>query len=165
MSNAAALVALLALAASDPWSVGIPVQLPLSPLQADRVASKWVVEFDYARNRPTEIVYQDCIVLVNRSSSATITRTQVVFGAVDPDGKPKRPNLPLDVRETIKPGGSLSGASGCRSRGYANGDRGLWLVGWVEEVDFADGTSWHAPPENEVLAQITSALRTYNATH
>jgi hypothetical protein len=85
-----------------------------------------------------------------------------VFGAVDRDGTPKRPNLLLDVHETLKSGQSSSVESNCRSRGYANGDRGLWLVGWVSEVDFADGTSWHAPPENEVLAQITSAVRAYS---
>jgi hypothetical protein len=51
------------------------------------------------------------------------------------------------------------GPSICRLQGYANGDRGLWLVAWVNEVDFSDGTSWHAPAElNDMIPIIKAAL-------
>jgi hypothetical protein len=141
------------------WSVGIPVQVPLSPLQVESVASKWIVEFDYARGRPSEIVPQDCVVLVNRSTEVPITYARVVFAAVDTAGVPKRPSLTLAVRGPIKPGQSSPLEYTCLSRGYVNGDRGFWLAGWVDQVDFADGTSWHAPPQKDVVPYVASAVR------
>jgi hypothetical protein len=147
----------LAFAAPDPWSVGIPIDLVSSPLEVNWVASRWGVEFDYARGRAEAIRFTDCLTVINRSA-VTVRHVQVVFGAVDGDGATKRPNLPLDIDARIKPGEAWSGYA-CRSDGYANGDRGLWLVGWINEVDLTDGTSWHAPPPADVRAAAVSSLR------
>jgi hypothetical protein len=156
-------LALVAFAGSELWSAGIPVPLSRSPVQVDRVASRWVAEFDYTTNRPSGITFSDCVVLVNRSSSVAMTRAQVVFGAVDPDGVPKRPNLMLEVRKPLEPGQSAPIYSTCLAHGYANGDRGLWLVAWISEAHFADGTSWHGPADEELLLQIASAVRAHGA--
>jgi hypothetical protein len=154
---------MLALAV-DPLVNGIPVQLAGSPLQIDRAASRWVVGFDYAKGRADSVTYEDCATFVNRSTS-TVTHAQVIFAAADGDGNLRRRSLPFDVRYTLKPGEASPKFIRCLPNGYGNGERGLWLIAWVNEVDFADGTSWHAPPENDVLPQIVSTLRTYNATH
>lgn len=159
MGSVAALFLTLALAA-DPSSIGIPIQLPQSPLHIDQVASNLAVIVDHAKGRAEYLRFEDCVSLVNRSPS-TVTHEQVVFAAVDRDGTVKGPKLPFDLRETLKPGESSPRFHRCRSDGYGNGENGLWLVAWVNKVDFADGTSWHAPPEKDVLASIASAVREY----
>ena len=161
MRSVAAVLMSLALLSAEPWSVGIAVQLPTSPLQLERVASKWILELDYARSRPQQITNSDCATFVNHSGSS-VTHVQIMFSAVDGEGIPKRRSLSFDMRETVKPGQSSSDFARCLSDGYANGDRGLWLVAWVNEVDFADGTSWHAPPEKDVVAYIALAVRDHS---
>lgn len=58
---------------------------------------------DVMVSRTGQVTYQDCVAITNRSTS-TVAHVQVVFSAVDVQGTPKRPNLPLDLRATVNGG-------------------------------------------------------------
>lgn len=103
---------------------------------------------------------------ITNTSSEPISHVQIVFGHVEPSGIVAG-DEPLDVHTTIAPGSTLdaqcrpfSGASNVDVVRYARAAaRGRSLPAptiiydhqpsrieaWVSEVDYANGTSWHAP--------------------
>lgn len=91
------------------------------------------------------------------TAAVAVTHVQIVFAAVDELGIVRRPPLPLDVHVRMNPG-DRSSQGGCREHGYANGDRGLWLVAWVNRVDVVSGGSWIAPTGEPLTAAIQGAL-------
>lgn len=142
---------------AEPQLLGRPVDQQTSHIEMVSIRSPWTSDYDYTLHRQGAIYFNDCVSFVNRASVPAV-HIQFVFAAVDTEGQPRRPLLPLDVRYSIAPNVLQEGPSICRLQGYANGDRGLWLVAWVNEVDFSDGTSWHAPAIKGMVPLIKDAL-------
>jgi hypothetical protein len=136
---------------------GRPVQQQASRIEIVSVRSPWTSDFDYGLHRQGSTYFKDCLSFVNRAN-VPVTHVQFVFAAVDTKGRPLHPLLPLDLRYAIKPNALQDGPSICREQGYGNGERDLWLAAWVSEVDYSDGTSWHAPDVNELIPSIEAAL-------
>lgn len=136
---------------------GSVVQFSNSKIELLSVRSDWTSDFDYTAGRPGPIYFNDCVAFMNRAPVAA-THIQFVFAAVDNGGIMRRPPLPLDIHYRANSGAKYTENANCRNYGYANGDRGLWLVGWVNRVDFADGTSWTAPTGDALTEAIRDAL-------
>lgn len=137
------------------WHDGVPVQYAESRIEILTVSDNLASDFDYAMHMQGAIYFNDCLNYINHGRVAT-KRIQFMFATVSNDGYLKGNPLPLDIRVSALPG-ILQGAV-CRDHAYANGYGGLWLVAWVNVVEFADGTSWQAPPANQMADQIKSSL-------
>ena len=98
--------------------------------------------------------FNDCLTLRNEGS-IDVTHVQVMFAPVDLSGNIKRSPMPFDSSRRIRPGATVTV---CRDHAYANGVRGWWLVGWVNVVDFADATTWHAPTGAQLRDAIVNAI-------
>lgn len=143
------------------WHDGIPVQVVGSPIQLLTVRADWRTDFDFASRTQGPVYFNDCVTFVNNANVAA-THIQFIFAAVDTAGDVKTPLLPLDVRYVAKVGALQNAAKNCRDHAYGNGYRGFWLVAWVNEIDFADGTSWHAPQAVDLMNNIRAALPASN---
>lgn len=141
------------------WETAVPVQLPGLKIELVSVTSTWATDqvFMNGRIQQGPIYFNDCLTWINRAD-VDVTHVQFIYATVTPTGEVKHKPLPLDVRYRAHPGEKRDDHSNCRSYGYANGADGLWLVAWVNEVDFADGTSWHAPPQEKMQPYILNAL-------
>jgi hypothetical protein len=139
------------------WEDALPVQFAASKIEILSVRSTWASDFDYARQMQGPIYFNDCVVFEN-TSSTTATHIQFVFALVNSAGELKTPALPLDVAYSAEPNTREDRRANCRDHAYANGADGRWLVGWVNRVDFADGTSWAAPTGAGLAAAIGKAL-------
>ena len=148
---------LIAAAPYDSWMHGVPVQQSGSHIEIASVTSRARSDFDPYTRLPGPIFFDDCIALINRGVTAAV-HVQVVFVGVDQFGNPRRKQLPLDVRRIMPPGAKEDGEDLCRYHVYPNADRGYRLAAWVNEVDFSDGTSWHAPPVAKLIPLIQRAL-------
>ncbi|HET9097540.1 MAG TPA: hypothetical protein VFN37_12820 [Candidatus Baltobacteraceae bacterium] len=142
-----------ALSCGAAQSEGRVVQLPDSKIQLLYVRSDWTSNYDVINHRQSPISFNDCVAFVSQAGVA-VTHIRFLFAAVDGEGHIRRPPLSLDVRYTIEPGSKHDERANCREHGYANGDRGLWLVAWVSRVDFADGTTWTAPALNRLSTTV-----------
>jgi hypothetical protein len=130
-----------------------------SRIELISVTSDWTSdpEFFDGRTQQGPIYFRDCLSFVDRAAVA-VTHIQFMYAAVDAEGAIRRPPLALDIHYRAEPGQVRNDFSNCRDYAYGTGDRGLWLVAWVNVVDFADGTSWHAPPSDQLHATIEEAL-------
>ena len=84
-----------------------------------------------------------------------MTHVHVMFAPVDLSGNIKGAPMTSDTSRRILPGATIAI---CRDHAYANGVRGWWLVGWVNVVDYADSTTWHAPAGDAVHDAILEPL-------
>lgn len=144
--------------AEETWNPeGRVVQFADSHVDLTYVRSDWTSQYDAMTHGPGPISFNDCAAVVNRAN-VPIAHIQLIFAAVDEHGLAQRPALPVDIRFKTASSAVGSTNTGCRRYGYANGDQGLWLIAWVNRVDFADGTSWSAPSGEELNAAILEAL-------
>ena len=103
------------------------------------------------------IYFNDCATFED-TGAVGVTHIQVMFAPVGGAGTPRQAPMPVDVRYKAHPTAPGSTLAACRDHAYANGAGGLWLAAWVSEVDFADGTSWHAPSGAPLYAAISAAI-------
>ena len=145
-----------ALADDTRWEHGLSVQLPDSRFRVSDVTSPWASDptFFNGRTQQGPIYFNDCLTLRNEGSN-DVTHVQVMFAPVDLAGNIKRTPMPFDTSRRILPGATITI---CRDHAYANGARGWWLVGWVNVVDYADGTTWHAPTGAKLREAIVNAI-------
>jgi hypothetical protein len=148
----------LLVGAARPWTEAIPVDVAGSRVELLSVTSNIASDFDYANNRQGPIYFNDCLAWVDRADVA-VTHVQFIYTIVNTSGEVKYPPLPLDIHYKAWPGEKRDDRDNCRDHGYANGADGRWLVAWANIVDFADGTSWHAPPLDQMTPYILAALR------
>lgn len=146
-----------ALASESSWEDAIPVQFLASNIELLEVRSTWASDFDYALHMQGPIYFNDCVAFRNTGRIPT-THVQFMFAGVDQAGSLKTPTLSLDVKYSVKQNESRGLRDTCRNHPIGNGERGLWLVAWVNRVDFANGTSWMAPTGDVLVEAIRSAL-------
>lgn len=144
-------------ATDSPWQYGTGVQLANVQIHLDSVRSGWESDYDPITNSQGPIYFNDCVAFTNRSAFG-VAHVQIVFAAVNSAGAPERPLMPLDIRYKAKPLYPQQKGAGCRLHAYGNGVGGLRLVAWVSVVDFANGTSWHAPPMAQIIPRIVNAI-------
>lgn len=130
--------------ATELGSTGLSWQAESSPVLLTRVYSYWSSDYDVTTHGPGPIYFNDCAEFTNQSQKP-ISELQVVFALADSQRQSLGDAKPLNIRENVAPGQSLTGLH-CRTHAYANGSGGRWLVGWTNAVTFADGTTWHAVP-------------------
>lgn len=136
---------------------GVPVQLTGSRIEIQAVGAEDESDYDVINRRQGPIYYHDCLSFVT-TGAVGITRIQFMFALVNGRGEIKWPGLPVDQR--YKAAAASSGVRGvCRKYAYGNRQYGLQLVAWSNIVEFADGTSWHAPPADRMKPYILAALR------
>lgn len=117
----------------------------------------------------------ECVNVTNVSSK-TIVHTQFLFLYTSMDGRVLH-NDPLDIHNSIKPGDRVGRypypyTGACRDpeayfasksfflyNGYAGyAKQNIYIVATVNEVDFANGTSWHAPSVPSRIQPLPSPL-------
>lgn len=120
------------------------------------VTSDYAIDQVFLNGRVQQggIYFNDCLTFVNVNVLAA-THLQVNFALVDENGAIKRTPMPYDTHDRAEPGAKHVA---CRDHAYANGARGWWLVGWVNVIDYADGTTWHAPTGAALQSAIFEAL-------
>lgn len=145
-----------AMADDTRWEHGLSVELPESRIRVSDVVTPWQSDptFFDGRVQQGPMYYNDCLTLRNEGS-IDVTHVQVMFAPVDLAGNIKRAPMPFDSSSRISPG---STRTVCRDHAYANGARGWWLVGWVNVVNYDDGTTWHAPPVDALHEAILESL-------
>jgi hypothetical protein len=135
------------------WSVGLPVNFDGAPLKVERVAAKFSID----RRMFPEFRYEDCIQFFNGAPSA-VRHVQAAFTLVDADGSIRRPVMPVDDGDIVAAWVSSGQYGACRFDAYEDGDAGLRLVGWINRVDFDDGSSWNAPTQDHLEAAIRATV-------
>ncbi len=146
-------------AAGRSWHDGIPVQLAGSHIELISVTSDVASDQMFLNGRVQQgpLYFNDCLTWVDRADVA-VTHAQFIYATVTTEGEIKHKPLPLDIHYRAQPGEKRDDRNNCRDHAYANGADGLWLVAWVNEVDFADGTSWRAAPIDQMQSYIIEAL-------
>lgn len=124
-------------------ATGVAWQLPASRIELTDVYSFWTTDSGFGAAQ-TGIYYDDCVAFTN-TADIPATHVQVMFASVDARGDTSDAALPLDIGVLAKPN-VLQNSNVCRDHAYAQGAKGRWLVGWVNEVTYQDGTTWHAQP-------------------
>lgn len=142
--------------ADEAWQKGLAVQNPDSKIALLSVRTTLGMDYDFARRTQGPTYFNDCVTIVNRSA-VDVVHMQFMYAMVNDEGIVKvRPGY-VDVRYRAKPGEVRDDRSNCLDHGFANGG-GLRLVAWVNEADFSDGTSWHAPSIDQIEPYIRGAL-------